>query len=767
MGRKRAMIFMKKKKEEQQNTEKEISATKGKRFRGDSPKKDKGFFVSKKQKVTEKQEKNKEEKAAEEAKAATKKATGTKKKFNLNFLKNKSILGTLIKAFMVPIVLIIILGVTSSTIASRTIKSKVEESSQNTISAMAMYCDLLTSTISSKSQELVMSNDLSSYYDVNYRKNDGFSMQYWRSAKKYLLQVKSSVQYLYSYHIIPEGGSSITSVTENLSEDIYDKFLESPEGQFLMGSEIKRNAWLGYHSAVDQDLGISEDSYGITFFQKFFKANTYFVMDISTETVEEMLNGMDFGENSITAMISQDDREVVRIRKDGQNNVMDTTEPVFTDKEFYTKSKTATEAGSEYVKYNGKSYLYIYAPVGETGIILCGLMPQDNIVSEVVFIRNICIVMVIFACIIAFIIGSSIATGMSKSVKVMTTGLDKVSEGDLTQEFKIKRKDEFGILANGLNDMLASMRALMADMHKFGNRVNDMTVDVAIKAESIDTSVKEISIAVEEVAKGAQTQAQEADSSNHRMSGFAEKIDSVYAGTGEMGNTIDKATTAIEQGRVIVDDLSRKSGTTVEITKVLVDNINDVQERSSQIVGFIDTVNNIAEQTNLLSLNASIEAARAGEHGRGFAVVAEEIRKLADESMRAGKNIKDIVENIMETTQKTTDSAKEAETIVNDQAKALEETIEVFGEINSCVEGLVNGLKNIADSLQTINTEKEQIQDSIGNISVVSEEAAAASQEVTATLENQVKVISDLAHDVEHLRQEAEALDQSISRFRV
>ena len=230
-------------------------------------------------------------------------------------------------------------------------------------------------------------------------------------------------------------------------------------------------------------------------------------------------------------------------------------------------------------------------------------------------------------------------------------------------------------------------------------------------------------------------------------------------------NTIDKATTAVEQGRIIVDELNRKSETTVSITKTLVENINNVQERSSAIEGFIDTINSIAKQTNLLSLNASIEAARAGENGRGFMVVAEQIRKLADESMQAGRNIKKIVESILATTEKTTESAREAETIVFEQAGALQETIEVFGEINECVETLVNGLKDIADNMQLMSGEKEQVQDSISHISIVTEQAAVVTEEITSTLDKQVKIVSDLAKNVELLKQEADALDQSISRF--
>lgn len=486
-----------------------------------------------------------------------------------------------------------------------------------------------------------------------------------------------------------------------------------------------------------------------------------------TDTIEEMLDEMDFGRNSIKAVVFQDGREIIRVQEKNGNVTPEGSEPVFSDKEFYVKAVSAGKAGTEYVKYDGGAYLYVYAPAGSLGAMLCGLIPQDAIVKEVSLIRNLCIVLVIFVCIIAVVVGSRIAAGISKSISVMTEAMDMVAGGDLTQNFDVGRKDEFGNLGRGLNEMITGMRMIMTDMKCFGSEVKEMADGAAVKSETIHTAVRGISTAVDEVAAGAQTQAQEAEASKMKMASFASRIDHVCAGTENMGNTIDKATAAVEQGRIIVDELSKKSETTVEITRILVDNINDVKERSSEIEGFINTVNSIAQQTNLLSLNASIEAARAGEHGRGFAVVAEEIRKLADESMQAGKNIKKIVESIVETTQKTTDSAKEAETIINAQADSLGETIQVFGEINRCVEALVSGLKEVADSMQTIDAEKEMLQDSIRNISEVSEQAASATQKVTATLDNQVQIISDLAQGVEQLRQEADALDQSISIFTI
>lgn len=234
-----------------------------------------------------------------------------------------------------------------------------------------------------------------------------------------------------------------------------------------------------------------------------------------------------------------------------------------------------------------------------------------------------------------------------------------------------------------------------------------------------------------------------------------------------MENAIYETTEVAKQGDVIVDDLQRKSELTIEITKKLVGHISNVQQKFSEIENFVTIINDIAKQTNLLSLNASIEAARTGEKGRGFAVVAEEIRKLADESVQAGKHIKEVVDNIAMLTGQTAFAAKEAETIIFSQTDLLKETAGVFSKINNCVEVLIEGIKNIAGSIQEVDHEKEQIQEVINNVSVVSEQTAGSMEEITVTLDEQVKTVADLADEIALLREDAVKLEQMIDRFKV
>ena len=117
-------------------------------------------------------------------------------------------------------------------------------------------------------------------------------------------------------------------------------------------------------------------------------------------------------------------------------------------------------AGSMEVRKDGKKYLYVYAPVGKTGLMICALIPFANIMEDVVHIRNMTIILVILATLVAMVIGSAIAVSISKSLKEAVDGLAQVAEGDLTILFRTKRKDEFRMLNDGLNHTITGVRGL-------------------------------------------------------------------------------------------------------------------------------------------------------------------------------------------------------------------------------------------------------------------------------------------------------------------
>lgn len=174
--------------------------------------------------------------------------------------------------------------------------------------------------------------------------------------------------------------------------------------------------------------------------------------------------------------------------------------------------------------------------------------------------------------------------------------------------------------------------------------------------------------------------------------------------------------------------------------------ILELSEHSQQIGNTISVVDDIAEQTNMLALNAAVEAARAGEHGKGFAVVAGEIRKLADESKQAITKITSLTNNIQYTTNSTVMATEEG-------SKEIESVVKDINVLSSGSENLLKQIKEILDSLATLNQNAKKQNDIIERLNLIDEENAGLAETLGKTISfssDKVSKLNSLSNNIKN-----------------
>ena len=668
--------------------------------------------------------------------------------------KFKGIRVKLLVAFSMPIILMAIFGVVSYQKSAKAIISNYEKSATNTLNAVSDYLDLGMSSVEEKSVEILLGN---SYYDRVIKEDTIDDVLVFRKLRDEVFLAQGTNSFIYAIHIFGKAGKGLSTIG-TLPENIYDLFLESEEAKKL-AAVPKKNLWIGEHASLDEQLKTSKDEYAISFIRNMTYDNGYIILDISTKIIVETLSRMDFGESSIIGFVTSDGSET--LTKIEENNI-------FNESQFYKESVASEEtSGYSYERFGDKDYLYLYSKVGDSGAIVCALVPESTIIKQANDIKTLSVIFVSLACIFALLLGTAMAGGIGNAISKLMKSITLAAKGDLTAKFDTKRKDEFNILSKGLTDMVDGMRNLIAEVAEVGAKVSGSAGMLSATSETILGATKDISLTIDEIEKGVVQQSTDTEHCLGQMSNLSDKINQVYGSTYEIEQIANDTKTIVGEGIVIVDELNIKTKATTNITQVVIREIEALVVQSRNIGNFVGVINEIASQTNLLSLNASIEAARAGDAGRGFAVVADEIRKLADQSVKAASQIQSIVTEIQNKTQGTVVSAKQAENIVGSQSEALQRTIHVFENINKHVGKLANNLNNISIGVKGIETAKEDTLDAIRNISAVSQQTAAASEEVSATANNQIDSVENLSRSALELANDAKKLEEAILLFRI
>ena len=727
----------------------------------------KSLFTGKKEMTSEK--KPKPEKAVKGKKAsAEKKQKAPKQKKSGKSSKLLSIRNKIVVCFLVPIVFMVIIGVSAYQKSAEGLSEKFTDSTLQTMRMATEYLDMSCDFIRSEGLKYAYDDDLRKYFLGMFEENPVDKLNFLTSTKSNLLSVQTSNPFISHMHIIPKKGVSLLST--KLSSGV-DGFLDEYKEDVASG-EGRRSIpqWIDSHPVLDEKVTETEKDYIMAFEMMSQSNNACVVIDIKPSAITDFMEEIDIGDGSIIGFVTSGGRElVVENVEEGKESILPEEGNVFSGQEYYTAvmDEAVADAGTAEVDFQGEKYLFIYSHSADIGFTTCALVPMRVVTSQATEIRNMTIGLVILACVIVVIVGIFITAGIENNMRRISRKFGDVAKGDLTVTVSAKGHDEFQDLAGSATNMITNTKKLVNQVSNATGELEVSAQNVGQASELIHEYSQDITRAIGEINEGMEEQSRHAQECVEKTDILSNEIQEVSHVVERVEKLVDETEGMINKGREIVQVLGDRAGETTQMTVKVSESIESLRKESEIINSFVATITEITEQTNLLSLNASIEAARAGEAGRGFAVVAEEIRKLADDSAKAAGEIRNNVANITAQTQNSVESASQAKAMVELQTKAVEEVITVFREMQERMGQLIEGLKDIVVSTEKADGERSAAVAAVKNISDIIEETAGSAETVNDVANKLLNHVEKLSTTASVLDENMEGLKNEISVFKI
>ncbi len=671
------------------------------------------------------------------------------------FRRGRGIVVKLITSFLIPIAFVIVLGVVSYQKASTSIIKNYKEASLQSLKMTSEYMNFAFKTVEAMGIQYITNKDLN-HYLVGI-KDSSDKMSSLNNINEKLLAEQTSDSLLENIHILSERETISTS--GHSENEMYTSFLQTEGGKNLI-KRTDSKYWIGSDDYLDQTFKLKTDRYAFRYVCGFPNTKACIIIDVSTRSVLDILSNLNFRSESRIGFITGDGRELLAASD------VDRAQDDIYGKDFYQQAVISEETEiSRNINYNKENYLFLCSKIGDTKAILYALIPEADIIRQVDNIKQVTLFLVILGCFVAVVIGVKVASGIQQVIKYTIHELEKVSRGNLSVRLKVKNKDEFHVLADGINRMIDNMRKLIEKIRIQSGGVMVSSDKVIKTSEVFAGAAQGISDAMNEIQSGVIQQSQDAENCLSQMDRLSEKIQAVSGQTQEISKIAIITKESVSDGMNSMSVLNVKAAQTTNIMERVVNNIVALEDKSKSIGRIVEAINAISGQTNLLSLNASIEAARAGEAGRGFHVVALEIRKLADQSLHAVKDIETLIKEIQQQTKHTVHITNEAQGVVSDQETALSDTGKSLHKLSENVEALITNVNQITDNIANIESARVGTLAAVENISAVSQQTAAATMSINETIGKQMEEILSLNTLSEELEENARALDAEVKQF--
>ncbi|SMC52401.1 methyl-accepting chemotaxis protein [Sporomusa malonica] len=431
------------------------------------------------------------------------------------------------------------------------------------------------------------------------------------------------------------------------------------------------------------------------------------------------------------------------------------------------KDMLGKEQGFTTYRFNGKEFLMVYQKVPSTNWTLAINVPEEVIYKPLANLKWL-FGLITFTCVLIVTgITFIIAKRITRPIEILASQVNKVASGDLTIQAMAEGKDEIADLADGFNKMIQSLRTLILSVHTNAEQVAASSEELTASSHESAQASNQVAGSVSDIAQGA-----------HQQQSVVEETAAMVA---KMSVSIKQAAIDAEQTvtkSAQAADKAKESGVSIgkavnqmALIEQTVNNsakvVANLGERSKEIGQIVDTISGIAGQTNLLALNAAIEAARAGEQGRGFAVVAEEVRKLAEQSQEAAKQIADLIGEIQGDTDKAVSAMDHGTREVSVGAAVVNEAGSAFREIAELVMQVSAQVTKISSAMVQVDNGNQQLVSSVKTIDDLSKKAAVEAETVSAATEEQSASIEEIASASQNLATMAQELQETVNQFRI
>ena len=326
-------------------------------------------------------------------------------------------------------------------------------------------------------------------------------------------------------------------------------------------------------------------------------------------------------------------------------------------------------------------------------------------------------------------------------------------------------KDEVGNIMRAVLKLRGELTAVVTELKNQSDNLFEQSDSLSKSASDTMNNMKDTDRAVDEMANGATMLAQETQSASDNIIEIGNMIDKVNDNTEELAKDADNMKELGENAENILRQLIAGQKEMVTHIGVVNDKTHEANKAAGKISEVVNLITDIASQTNLLSLNASIEAARAGEAGRGFAVVAENIKQLAEQTTSSAADIQDIIHDLEQKSGETVEKTEAVNNIVNKQSEDMKQTADILNQVITGITGLIDKIDSIAVSVANMDKSKENVVDVIGNLSSVSQENAASTEETSASTTMAMETAKKIADEAVNLRDIAQELEDRMKQF--